>query len=474
MQINKETKLKAVKKIFEQDIEEFGKFFFPHHLRLEVPKFHREIYQLFQSEEKRIAIGAPRSFAKSTLTDLVYLAWVIVSQKARFILLISDTYSQAVLFLEALKAELEANEKLIGFYGKLKSDSWSEGEIITNGIMIKALGAGMKVRGLKYRESRPDCIVCDDLENDELVENKERREKMERWFNGALIPCLDKNGKIIIIGTILHYDSLLFKLLCPDKYTEWHKNTYQAIQKDGSLLWEEHLNQAELNIIKRQYIEKGQGYLFYQEYQNDPISDENRKFKLEKIKYYEDKEIEGRLLAHFIAIDRAYSTEKTADATGIVVIAVDLENRWYIKIAERFRGEEQALINKIFDLKNFFNPDKIGIEQKAFKYTLKPTLENEMRKRNNFFSVEELKDSGISKHLRIEGLLPRFESGSIYFKREQTDLIDEMIKFPKAGWDDLIDGLSYCNQIASPPNSNLASEQVEEYDEKEYGLMGLN
>ena len=466
--IEKIEKLAAIKKICEKDIEAFGVFFFSHHLKLAVPFFHKEIYRLYQSAEKRIAIAAPRGHSKSTITDLVYLAWVIVHKKESFILLVSDTYSQATLFLETLKAELEGNELLISFYGKLISENWSEGEIVTNGIMVKALGAGMKVRGLKYRDNRPSLIAVDDLENDELVESTERRQKLERWFNGALVPSLGKDGRVIVIGTILHYDSLLYKMVSEGQYTEFVKKVYRAIDRENAL-WPEHLNLKELKKIKQQYIEKGQTALFYQEYQNDPISGENRKFKLEKLKYYEERELDKKLLATYILIDRAYSLQKTADSTGIIVVSVDIENNWFIRVAERYKGIEKDLIDKIFSLYAYYRAVKIGIEQKAFQFTIKPALTDEMKRRNIFFTVEELKDGGRNKNLRIEGLLPRYETGAIFFKREQADLIDEMAKFPSAQHNDLVDSLSYGLMLCSVPrNRQSAGQVVDELKEEDY------
>ena len=60
---------------------------------------------------------------------------------------------------------------------------------------------------------RPGLIVGDDMENDEIVMNKDRRLKFKRWFYGALLPCLSDRGKIRIVGTILHLDSLLENLM---------------------------------------------------------------------------------------------------------------------------------------------------------------------------------------------------------------------------------------------------------------------
>lgn len=448
--VNQETRKETLKRIFSEDCESFGRFFFGHYLKNETPAFHKELYKLYENTDiKKIAIAAPRAHAKSTITDLVYLAWVVCNHKANFVLLISDTYSQSVLFLDALKGELESNDLIRAFYGKLISPKWSEGEIVTsNDVMVKSLGAGMKVRGLKFRENRPDLLIMDDLENDEAVESKDRREKFERWFTGALLPCMSKDGRAIVIGTILHFDSLLAKLVDPEKYSGWYKKVYRAIN-DWGALWPEHLNLEELESIKQEYISQGQVFLFYQEYQNDPVSSELQKFKLEKFKYFEDKELLTKDVRTFITIDRSYSLEKTADFTAFVVVSVDRENKWYVRMAERVKGTEKELIDKIFDLKGYYNPEMFGIEQKAFKYTIKPALEDEMRKRNIFFKVEELKDLGRGKNTRIEGLIPRFESSSVFLKRDQTDLIDELIKFPKGIHDDLIDSLAYQLEISA-------------------------
>lgn len=442
MQLDNKKKIAVLKRIFNEDIELFGRFFFSHHLKIESPPFHREIFKLFQSNIEKLAVGAPRGHAKSTITDLVYLAWEIVRKEKRFVLVVSDTYSQSVLFLEALKAEFEANEKLKSFYGDMMTDKWKEGEIIIGDTMIRAIGAGMKVRGLKYKESRPDLIIVDDLENDESVESLERREKLERWFNGALIPSLAKGGRVVIIGTILHFDSLLAKILSDTLYTEYIKRRYSAITESGAL-WPEHLSLEELETIKRDYISKGLSDQFYKEYMNTPISMEDQHFKQEEFVYYSEQELLQKEIRTFITIDRAYSTIKIADSTGIIVNSVDRDNKWHIRMAERFKGDDKELIEKLFNLHRYWKPDILAIEQKAFEYTLKPHLEDEMRRQNYFFSVTILKDGGRNKNLRIEGLVPRFRSKSIFMKQDQADLIDELIQFPRSKHDDLSDALAY-------------------------------
>ena len=90
-----------------------------------------------------------------------------------------------------------------------------------------------------------------------------------------------------------------------------------------------------------------------------------------------------------------------------------------------------------------------------------------MQKRNSFFTVEELKDGGTSKNRRIEGLLPRHEMGTIYLLKEDTDLLDEMIRFPKGVHDDLVDALAYQLELATSvaaKKERAAMSEVMQYD----------
>lgn len=459
----------AVMTMASKDIDTFGQYLFQRHLSKKTPAFHKDIYRLYQNESlKRIAIAAPRSHAKSTITDLVYLSWAIVHKKVKFVLLVSDTYSQSVLFLETLKAEFEANERLIDMYGDMTSDKWAEGEIIVNGIMIKAIGAGNKVRGLKFRESRPDLIICDDLENDEMVESLERREKLERWLNGALVPSLADGGRVVVIGTILHYASLLCKMLREDNYKEYEKRTYRVIMK-GDPLWKEHMNMEKIDKLRQEFIAKGLGFQFYREYMNDPVSDENQKFKPDMLLFYKEEDLKGKMLSTYIMVDRAYSIEKTADFTGMVVVSVDMDNNWYVRKAERFKGNEKQVIDRLFDLDSFYKPTKFGIEQKAYKYTLKGNLDDEMRRRNQFFKIDEIKDLGKNKNVRIEGLIPRYVSGSIYFLEDQLHMREELERFPRAEHDDLIDALAYGEGfIEAPMNRENQNQDIKSLEELSY------
>jgi len=139
------------------------------------PLFHQEIWKLCCDKHRFVAIAAPRSFAKSTVVTHAYTLACILFRERSFVVICSDTETQAVMFLGDIKRELETNEDLINLFG-LKKDSLgklkylkdTESDIIVpfkdgGSFRIVAKGSEQKIRGLKWGSKRPDLIICDDL-----------------------------------------------------------------------------------------------------------------------------------------------------------------------------------------------------------------------------------------------------------------------------------------------------------------------
>jgi hypothetical protein len=187
----------------------------------------------------RISQAAPRGHAKSTLSSLILPLWCIVTGKRRFIGLVSDTTEQAADFLEFIKAELDANERLREDFPEACGEGrvWKAGQVITrNNVRLKCWGKRKAMRGARHGPVRPDLIVCDDLEGDENIDSPHQRAKDREWFFKALMKIGSRRTVTVVVGTILHYDSLLAQLL---KRPGWSGRKWQAIQQwSASPLWE--------------------------------------------------------------------------------------------------------------------------------------------------------------------------------------------------------------------------------------------
>lgn len=410
---------------------------------------HRLMCSSVQNAGKRHLDLWPRGTFKSTMITVGNSIREIGLNPNIRILIANATLQNAKSFLREIKTHFERNEKLKEIMGDQvnKDDKWTETEIIVKGRTknlkeptIQVAGVGMSLVSQHY-----DLIIGDDLVNTESVNTPEQIEKTKIWFKMAM-SLLEPNGRIFLIGTRYHFDDLYGWII--KEHPEYNPQIHSIYDEEGNSIFPERFTPEIIEDIKQT-----QGsYLFSCQYLNNPVDDENAKFKKSQIKYYEDKDLEGKQLNTAYAIDRAYSLAKTADYTAHVIGSVDLDNNLYIRLALRTKEHEGKLIDRIFNNKNYFNVERTGIEQKAFNDTIKPALDDEMRKRNDFFLVEELKGR-TSKIARIESLVPRFEAGSIYIKKDMTDLEDELLRFPMAEHDDLADGTAYLLDLISQPQS---------------------
>jgi len=139
---------------------------------LKTPSFHREVWELCCSPNKFVAIAAPRGHAKSTAVTLSYGLATLLFQERSFMLLVSDTESQACLFLGQIKQTIQDNSDLADLFGIKRDEKGdvkflkdSESDVIVEFLdgtkfRIIAKGAEQKLRGLLWNGKRPDIIIC--------------------------------------------------------------------------------------------------------------------------------------------------------------------------------------------------------------------------------------------------------------------------------------------------------------------------
>jgi hypothetical protein len=252
------------------------------------------------------ANACPRQHGKTSVYDLLRLH-AVAYKLTRFMMLGADTVGQAKAYLAALKAELEGNERFREDFGDLvpntktlRGAKWTETDIITaTGIRVMVFGTRTKIRGAKYGDFRPDLVILDDGENDEFVDTEAQRQKTLDWLTKVLIPCLDNQvGVLIVVGTILHHDSMLARLLSADHFKSWRKRLYRALHTElrrvpdrrSALGFIEKLVQWALWPsrwpVGRLLLERWDigPIAFEAEYQNEPMADEASAFKLEQLR----------------------------------------------------------------------------------------------------------------------------------------------------------------------------------------------
>lgn len=355
-----------------------------------------------------MALAAPRGFAKSTITNNITLPWFGLNGKRDFALLIGDTATQAYMHLASLKSELETNAAVHAIYGDPVGKVWKEDQIIINGVneagertemMVIAIGAGMKVRGMRFRQFRPQLAVIDDLENDELVASVDRRQKLMNWFLKALMPALSYDGRIIYIGTILHHDSLLSNVLAQKgAFAGWRVKKYKAFDENGESNFPELYSTLDLNRMRDDpTFEKYLGPLsFSQEMMNEPVAEEDQIFRPEwldntfslsaELAQYRVEHPQlmagditmDQILAAWMrekfeqvvaAVDPAISEKTSADYWAMATVGIERgTGKHYILDIIRMReGDPLKQVEAVVDCYMQWSQDKIKIESVAYQ-----------------------------------------------------------------------------------------------------------
>jgi len=471
----------------------------------QIPDFHREMWDLCTSDNKFVAIAAPRGHAKSTSISLSYVLANVLFRNRRFVLLVSDTEAQAAMFLGQIIQELQENQDIINLFdikqtleGIVKFEKDSATDIIvqfTDGTKFRiiAKGSEQKLRGMLWDGARPDLIVCDDIENDEVVMNKERREKFKRWVYGALLPCRSQNGIFRIVGTILHMDSFLeglmpresdrhtiheeLKTYSERKATQWKAVKYKAHNQDYSqILWPERRTGEEFQLIRQDYIDRGLADVYSQEYLNIPTDESNTFFKRNDFLTLREED-KKKKLNYYIAGDFAISEKERADYTVLVIGGMDEDGILHIKNVIRDRMDGLQIVDTMLALQRVYNPMAFGIEDTQITKSLGPFLNRAMIEQNVFINVLPLKPHRADKQTRARSIQARMRAGAVKFDKQSEwyqTLEDELMRFPRDKHDDQVDAIAYLglmiDKIIEAPTKEEMEDDDYEHEKQEGGL----
>ena len=437
-----------------------------------VPEFHRALWDLCCLPDRHVVIAAPRGHAKSTCVTHAYVLSRVLFGESRYVLLVSDTEEQACEFLGDIKFELENNDELREAFGVKRFLKDAVADVVVEmewgRFRILAKGSEQKIRGRKWEGRRPDLIVGDDLENDEIVMNRDRREKFLNWFMKALIPAGSGNCLVRIVGTVLHFDSLLEGLLGDKNWVGKKFRAHADYDDFSELLWPDKFSEAELRSIRGRFESRGIPEGYSQEYLNYPL--------VESISYFRKSDFIGmneedrRKKKVFYALaDFAISKSERADSSAFGVIGVDEDGVIHVLDAYKARMDSWEITEKLFEIQSLWKPEMFGIEEEKIKKALGPFLNREMLRRGIFLHFPDpplipTKD----KTQRARAIQARMRAGGVRFDMDADwfpVMQEEMLRFPRGGHDDYVDMLAWAGLLMDRLRD---APTVEEDEDEEY------
>ncbi|MCR8843092.1 phage terminase large subunit [Paenibacillus sp. SC116] len=472
----------------------------------DAPEFHREISDIMDdvsnvNTNDKVAVAAPRSHAKSTYLSKAFPLREILYRKRRYEIIISETPAVSSGNLDWIALQLKHNAKLRRDFGPLLSPkqqenpkdnssefiAWEPQENGTQKLLTKveAASTGQALRGRNWNGTRPDLLVCDDLEDVKSnAATPELRKKLRDWFAQTVIPLGDPKGKrtaIVYMGTTVHHEALLIQVLY--KRSDFKSKVYRAIiewpvRMD---LWEacrlvyvnsdvppaQRAKEArELYELNKTEMDRGTVVLwpeaqslwklmtwkwdngskaFNTEYMNNPVDEESMIFNPEKFAYWDGKDIEfsSREFDFFMGVDFAMGKTR-GDYSAVLTVAKNRQTgTLYVVDAygERVHPDEflKVIVKKVMQ----YQPANIAAEAQAAQEFFVHKLKEALRKAGYpaHSRVKEIHQR-TRKDLRIEALLPDIENDSIQFSRKHALLIEQFELYGSGAHDDLPDALT--------------------------------
>lgn len=443
----------------QKEYPAFCEYYFPHYLTLRdkvtgeplriihnAPFHNAAAKQIKETPNFKGVFKWPRGHAKSTHMD-IFVPLFLKFQPIRlinFMVLVGKSNESAQLLLADIQAELEFNQRLIADFGDQKSlGDWQDGEFSSkDGCSFLALGRGQSPRGLRNREARPDYIVIDDLDDDEMCRNERRVREMTDWVKEALFGALDVGrGRFIMVGNLISKTSVLANI-CATKGV--HVSEVKAVDGDGNPVWKEKWTKEEA----QEYADFVGYRAWNKEMMHNPIV-EGTVFRQEWIRWA--KRPPWKDFSEFVLyIDPSWKNKRTNDYKAAKLWGKCGTNLWALRAFVR-RASIAEMVRWCYDVYEWSLDVGISInfamEANFMQDIILDDFTTEGNIRGYQLPIKGDKRKKPDKFQRIESISPLWERGFVFYdiaQQEDPDMkagVEQLLAFEKgmSGNDDAPD-----------------------------------
>jgi predicted phage terminase large subunit-like protein len=427
----------------------FFHLYFAHYIKFPTADFQKDIIALTENEEvKNLFIVAFRGSGKSTIITTSYPLWAILGkQQKKFILILGQTHNQAKQHMMNLKRELESNDLLKNDLGPFQeeSDEWGSTSLVFSNYNARITAASTEqgIRGLRHNQYRPDLIIGDDIEDLNSTKTREGRNKTYNWLMGEVIPAGDKNTRLIIVGNLLHEDSLLMRIResVRENRMDGVFKFIPLLDENDKIMWPgKYQTLEDIEIEKKR---TGDNHSWQREYMLRILPTEDQVIHREWIQYYDElPSKEGTRYEYtWGGVDLAISEKSTADYTAIVCAQVHGRRRKRKIYILPNPFNKRIVFPDLVEtcrhyIKNVLHNGKLLIESVAFQASLEQLLHRDG------YHVEGVKIHG-DKRSRLSMTSALIQNGTILFPRKGAEeLIQQLVGFGVEKHDDMMDAFT--------------------------------
>ena len=357
---------------------------------LEPPKFHNQILDLYDSEQRFVCIDAPVGFAKSSTIKSYMIRNILDSptspHKAKLQLYVSSTSSQVErLFISFIRFFNSRDAQIFYNFETLKANSETIAiKIHGEERRIYAISANSDISGINFENTRPSHIIIDDIEELDQARNIDRTESLKNWVKQTLIsrfPSLTE-GKLRMIGTTLTSGAMITQIKRKKwPIIDWYYRSFPALDENNRSIWEERKGFKTEVLLKEQALDP---VTFAANYMNEPLDLTDSLLKEEDLRYYEHLDL-SQFDEVFIHADLTQTAKQTSDFYACGVLGKNKkDNNYYLldfTLSQEKDPSKQAeiLINYYLKYRSKTGHKNITFDEKgyaSFGYWCKEVAKN--------------------------------------------------------------------------------------------------
>lgn len=460
-----------------------------------------------------------RGFGKSVGTKTKLVKGICFRQQP-FSLLVGKTHDFAAGETEGAKTELIVNARIRYFFGSMKATSYEgldqqfsrkawfasdpiSGEPIA---FVCPKGVGQQVRGINVRIRgkfrRPTMIFIDDLEDKDLINSEEYRQKTWAWLSADLLPCPDQRKKpnphtnrwkeepdnpqwtppwrIWYQDTFKHEDSAMAKIL---NSTQWKtrlwgqsaaRDTGEKDPRSGDPIQEYYslipdlISDETVRAEVKHAIEGGNLDEYAMEKMCLAVAPGHMSWTKEGYQYYHE-DLEKKIQKddgydRFIIVDPAKTANPRSAYTAILAVACNVTTgKIFIRKLINERLSSREIVEKSFELCVATNSTMMGIEDKGLEDWIRHQYKNERSSNKDYHRIRfiwlEARGSGAEgdfgtgreaiKRARAAKILFYYEKKVVWHHAsiKGSPLEQQQLSYPKPKWWDALDCAGYIPKV---------------------------
>lgn len=431
--------------------------------------------------EQRDAFLAPRDTGKSTWMLFILPLWAAAHGHVKFAAVFADSGPQAEMHLATFRKEVDENAALRRDFPTLctagrrpsgASESDAKHMVIrASGFIFAAKGIDASSLGMKVGQQRPDLLLLDDVEPDESSYSAYQADKRLKTITDAILP-LNIYARVVLSGTVTMPGSITHQLVKwgkqeRDEANAWVGEQQFRVHHHLPIITDDYGGERSmwpskwpLSFLKQ--IEHTRSYR--KNYLNDPMAADGAYWSETDFTY-------GAFptARTYLSVDGAVTTKKTSDFTGLSVVSwaparsaregdPAVPARCLVKFAQRVKLKGKPLRARILQILESFPEVGAILVESNQGGDLWHEVFHDLPVKVVTFSNSEKKETRAERVLNLYQLIPT----RVMHAEPLPALEEEMVAFPKAPNDDLVDsvGNAILRFLKPPARPKAAARSV--------------